>query len=401
MNRLIALSGQNIPGVPQSYMAGAQDMQRQRANELAIQSKMLENESYPQAQRMMNMQRAQEIASSQQKMQMGRMEEYLKSVAPIASDIVNDPDPRRRQAKWKQALPYVSKQAQQLGLPAPTEELTQDDLVQFQAISQRYGPDQFQTRMQDGDPFQVNLKTGKASAHPLGKKAPLVENRLGSGVPAWMEKGQEKRIEGIVKGMGDREKMRTNLMKQNALFDRAALAISRGVKTGFGQKATLPVQRLAKSLGIEVENLSEKEMIVKTGNELAMLMRNPESGGGLTGQTSNRDLQFLLGSVFGLEKTVEGNLEIIKMGKKYNQVFLDMVKEQNRIVKELGYVPLDLEDQLVDYLNNYGDIFTKEERENINRIIEEGQSQPTPVTGYEFEDQEKESRYQEWLKSQN
>lgn len=92
----------------------------------------------------------------------------------------------------------------------------------------------------------------------------------------------------------------------------------KGVNTGKLTPAYKTVVQYGRSMGIDIGNkeLPALEAMNAISNQLAMKMRNPESGFGLTGQTSDRDVQFLKDAVVGIEKTPGGNQILIDWAKK-------------------------------------------------------------------------------------
>ena len=103
-----------------------------------------------------------------------------------------------------------------------------------------------------------------------------------------------------------------------------------------------------------------------------MLMRNPASGMGLTGSTSNRDLTFLKGSVAGLSKTPEGNKLILKGLLKVYEMQKRVMAEQSRLIKENnGVPPLNLESKLESFVIEQ-DVFGEDLRNQMIRLQEAG-----------------------------
>ena len=87
--------------------------------------------------------------------------------------------------------------------------------------------------------------------------------------------------------------------------------LERGVPTGKVTNATLPVRQWAKQLHLltdeAADQVGDQELLTSVQNRMAMILRNPESGGGLPGSASDRDVQFLKDAVPSLEKTPAGN----------------------------------------------------------------------------------------------
>ena len=171
-------------------------------------------------------------------------------------------------------------------------------------------------------------------------------------------------------------------LNQNVQLDRILIAMESGAETGAGQEAILNLKNLGQSMfGLEFgDDVGEQEVIRKVSNEMALRLRNPESGLGLTGNTSNKDLQFLKDSVIGLSRTPQGNLMIIDFMKRQNQMKVAVSQEQDRIIAEnKGVIPNNLDAQLMEYVNNY-EFFTEGEREKIEAaLIDGGPSQEVPT----------------------
>ena len=195
-----------------------------------------------------------------------------------------------------------------------------------------------------------------------------VENTAAAGETAATKKLGELTGENA----GKRVKMAQEAQTQNFQLEEVKRAIEKGASTGFGAETMLDIRRAtesaAKTLGIETKDLSDQELIRKTSNELALRLRNPESGLGLTGNTSNQDLNFLKDSVIGLARTERGNMKIIDSMQRMNKLKVAMAKKQQEIIKEnKGVVPNDLDERLMDYVDKYP-MFTKEERKENQRL---------------------------------
>lgn len=199
----------------------------------------------------------------------------------------------------------------------------------------------------------VNVNTAEAITG-AGEKAATV--KFGEGVGA---KAQE-RIAMAEEGAA-----------QNAQLDRLALALSSGADTGPGSEILLNLKSVASTFGLDVsKETSEQEVIRKITNEMALRLRNPESGLGLTGNTSNMDLLFLKSSIPGLQRTKQGNLAIIEAAKRTNKMKADIAQYQNSIISANGgVVPLNLDNQVLEYVNKYK-MYSEEERGSIKRVSE-------------------------------
>ena len=154
----------------------------------------------------------------------------------------------------------------------------------------------------------------------------------------------------------NRERDALATAKSDADMERVALSLARGAQTGFGQSTLLDLQSGLAGLGLQigdVTKMGEKQVIRAIGSELALWMRNPDSGFGLTGNTSNRDLTFLQGSQAGLGQSIEGNLKIIELTKRRNKMKRDVAAYQSVLIQATGGVPRPgLDTKLLEYIND-------------------------------------------------
>lgn len=162
--------------------------------------------------------------------------------------------------------------------------------------------------------------------------------------------------------------------------------------TGRLAPVTLPIKQAFKDIGIELgDDVPLLEALQAQQNQMALRLRNPESGFGLTGNTSNRDITFLKDAVAGIEKTPEGNRAIltIMLAKQRREAQIARLKSdfvfENGTLKGWG-------DVKKEFVEN-APFFTPEERELLTSLKQQAQSQesvtgaPEPSTvedGYRF-----------------
>lgn len=152
--------------------------------------------------------------------------------------------------------------------------------------------------------------------------------------------------------------------------------LSDGLETGRLQRAIVPMQQLASDFGIKTEGLSEKETFRALSNQLALTLRNPESGMGLTGNTSNRDVIFLKESVPGLEKSEEGNRLILTAFKKFEQRKIQIADLAEQYAMEKG--TLAGFQQYLEQWSEQNPLFTEEERQRIRDVAQKGGATNSP-----------------------
>jgi len=115
--------------------------------------------------------------------------------------------------------------------------------------------------------------------------------------------------------------------------------VARTTPTGFWADATLGIRTALADLGIINDpNIPGQQLLQAMANQQALRLRNPDSGFGLTGNTSNRDISFLTNAVARLGNTPEGNEAILTI----------MIAKQRREAQ--------LEAERSDYIWENGDL---------------------------------------------
>ena len=128
-------------------------------------------------------------------------------------------------------------------------------------------------------------------------------------------------------------------------------ALDKGISAGRGAETILQAKSFLSFLGLDTEKTSEEELFAAISNRLALQLRNPDSGYGLPGTTSNRDLDFLQASVPSLRQTVEGNKLLIKVFKRQAENQVKAAKYGDKLIKDNGGVPpIDYTSKVTDYL---------------------------------------------------
>jgi len=134
---------------------------------------------------------------------------------------------------------------------------------------------------------------------------------------------EEPASEKIMQGIYGREIESSREQAENARNQQQTLgqmlSLIGSTTTGFGANQILAAKKLIEQLGGNPEGIAEGETLNALSNQLALRLRNPESGMGLTGNTSDRDVQFLKASVPGLQQTEAGNRRLIEIAMALNE----------------------------------------------------------------------------------
>ena len=147
------------------------------------------------------------------------------------------------------------------------------------------------------------------------------------------------RLQGIIAGGTEAKNQNIRLRRQRQLLQDVSIQ-------GPGAESVTTLKAFIKgflkidpaSIGL-TDDVGSAEAVRAISNEFALRLRNPESGLGLTGNTSDRDLTFLRSIPPGLGKTKDGNRIIIDFLMKVNDRKIEesgMVSEFRRKFGTLG-----------------------------------------------------------------
>ena len=206
--------------------------------------------------------------------------------------------------------------------------------------------------------FNENLRVTGLKDYSLLERVDPVKEAYQVGVITDIRAANKKRSEAFSSSANLRGKL--DIMKE---------ILDSGLQTGALAGLSKTAKGFAQSLfpNTPIDGLAEAEVFTALSNQLALLVRNPESGMGLPGATSNADLVFLKESVPGLQKSPEGNLMLIEVYRKTYDFQKSMVQEQARLISENGGVPpLDMEARMVEFVNAQ-DILGDELRDRLKK----------------------------------
>lgn len=114
-------------------------------------------------------------------------------------------------------------------------------------------------------------------------------------------------------------------MKQAILDPNAAQGALSDIKQN--------TKKYAQAFGFDPQGMSSEAIIESLGNKLALQLRNPTGeDGGLTGNTSDRDVKFLVSAVPSKDKTQSQNLALIDIGMRKAQRGIEISKMADEYV---------------------------------------------------------------------
>ena len=113
--------------------------------------------------------------------------------------------------------------------------------------------------------------------------------------------------------------------------------------------AVAEFREFAASLGINVDSTADAELTQAIGNQLALTLRNPASGGGMPGSLSDPDREFLTASSPGLDHTPQGNANLIAYNKLVAQRQIDIGNLAKQYVEKNGVLDAGFNDVVNQY----------------------------------------------------
>lgn len=140
--------------------------------------------------------------------------------------------------------------------------------------------------------------------------------------------------------------------KLNTLLELEQAVQNPDAAQGFAANIRAQGKKAADFFGIKLDGLEDDAIIEAIANKLALQARSPKSSdGGLTGNTSDRDVKFLQASEPGRSRTMAQNLALIKIG----------IRKAERSIK--------LRDLAIEHMEKFGTMkgFNKVKREYNNK----------------------------------
>ena len=120
-------------------------------------------------------------------------------------------------------------------------------------------------------------------------------------------------------------------------LEEAEAALNRGIYTGIGGEIVQQGRKLAGAMGMaNPDDVAAGEQITKLQNEMALIIRNPDSGMGLPGAASDRDVAFLRSMQIGLDKSPKANKQFIEASRRIKQRQIQLANMANDYVEENG-----------------------------------------------------------------
>lgn len=175
---------------------------------------------------------------------------------------------------------------------------------------------------------------------------------------------------------------------QNLQLSRAAQFVGNVELQGPGTKIFNQLKAVGVAFGVDIEALGVKDdtasaqALESVSNEIALRLRNPDSGLGLTGNTSDRDITFLKSIPPSLGKTKGGNELIIDYAVRLNDHKIKRARVVQKFVRKHKAFGTDSQgrtlDGVLEQFANDNQIFSDKDFERLARAIEETETDNGP-----------------------
>ncbi len=121
------------------------------------------------------------------------------------------------------------------------------------------------------------------------------------------------------------------------LYDLAQAGLDSGVRTGSLGGAEQAVRQMGLALGIgNADKIAGGELLTAVQNRMALQMRSPDSGMGMPGAVSDRDLTFLKEAQIGLDRTPAGNRQMLDAFRKLEQRKVQVAQLADQYIQKNG-----------------------------------------------------------------
>ena len=177
---------------------------------------------------------------------------------------------------------------------------------------------------------------------------------------------------GIIKGASSARSNLANIDRLDQLLGDP------GIYQGTGGEKVLQAKKLAKSIGIDVGDLGGAEAAQAISNQLALQARNPAGGAGMPGAMSDPDREYLRSMQPGIEKTPEGNRQIIDVNRKLNQRAIDVETQRQNYIRKNGRLNEGFYRELNDW-SNQNPLFAGAQRPGQAQAPQRGAAPNAPV----------------------
>jgi len=120
------------------------------------------------------------------------------------------------------------------------------------------------------------------------------------------------------------------------MYDLVEQGIETGVTTGKLGDAELALRKFGQYIGLDTdaEKIAGGELIKSVQNRMALMMRNPDSGMGMPGSVSDKDLQFLKEAQIGIDNSPQGNKALLEAFRRIEKRKIQVARMAEDYLRE-------------------------------------------------------------------
>ena len=134
------------------------------------------------------------------------------------------------------------------------------------------------------------------------------------------------------------------------LYDIAQSALDTGMRTGVMGGGEQAVRQLGLAMGIgDADKVAGAELLTSVTNRMALQMRNPDSGMGMPGAVSDRDLRFLKDAQIGLDRSPEGNRRMLEAFRALEQRKVEVAALADQYIEQNGRLDVGFNKMVREY----------------------------------------------------
>jgi|GEM_PF-5777393 len=178
-----------------------------------------------------------------------------------------------------------------------------------------------------------------------------VENNLGDKADPQKKRFAEKSGDFFAEDYQNLRKARNSGRDMLGQYALAEKALDNNVNTGAFGEYEQSLRKIGASLGIDtdMEKVTGGELLKTVTNRMALLMRNPESGMGMPGSVSDRDLTFLKDAQVGL--TTQNPRAMIDVFRRIEKRKIDIANLADDYVKKNGNLDAGFDAVVSDFVD--------------------------------------------------
>lgn len=153
-----------------------------------------------------------------------------------------------------------------------------------------------------------------------------------------LEAEKKKRGEKLGENYVQLQDASASASEQLSMFDAVEQGLKSGVRTGLAADAEQTFRKFGTLLGMDTDptKIAGGELVTAVQNRMALQMRNPESGMGMPGSLSDKDIEFLKAAQIGMGTSGPGNETLMQVYRRLASRKIDLANLADEYVQGPG-----------------------------------------------------------------